>query len=182
VTHLCPVAVRLSVLPSCEGLSDERPSDVLGALPHRRPQRRSDKRAAPAGRSGPSPSTTANVTAANATRTAASTKRTAAGTKHTAAPAKRAPAARSRGARPATPQRSAPAAATRATPRRPERLRQPAQPAGVPPMPPRPGRPDQTTGRDILGIAAQAAAELAEIGLSVSARALRNAVGRLPRP
>jgi len=37
-------------------------------------------------------------------------------------------------------------------------------------------------GRDILGIAAQAAAELAEIGLSVSARVLRNAVSRLPRP
>jgi len=113
-----------------------------------------------------------------------------------------APAKRARGARPATPQRSAPtpatpqrsaptpatpqlsapATATRATPRRPERLRQPAQPAGVPPTPPRPGQPEETTGRDILGIAAQAAAELAEIGLSVSARALRNAVGRLPRP
>ena len=154
VTDWYPVAIRLTVLPSCGGLSDERPSDVLGALPHRRPQRRSDKRASPAGRSGASASTTA----------------------------KRAPAARSRGARPATPQRSAPATATRATPRRPERLRQPAQPAGVPPTPPRPGQPDQTTGRDILGIAAQAAAELAEIGLSVSARALRNAVSRLPRP
>jgi hypothetical protein len=69
------------------------------------------------------------------------------------------------------------------TPLRAERLRQPSQPAGAPPTPSRESRPnDQTTGRDILGIAAQAAAELAEIGLSVSARALRNAVGRLPRP
>jgi len=69
------------------------------------------------------------------------------------------------------------------TPLRAERLRQPAQPAGVPPTSRRESRPDdQTTGLDILGIAAQAAAELAEIGLSVSARALRNAVGRLPRP
>jgi hypothetical protein len=155
-------------------LSDERPSDVLGALPHRRPQRRSAKRAAPAGRSGPSG--TANGNAARPKRATASAERTT-------APAKRAPATpRSRGARPATPQRSAPATATRATPRRPERLHQPAQPAGGPPTPPRAGEPDQTTGRDILGIAAQAAAELAEIGLSVSARALRNAVSRLPRP
>ena len=38
--------VRLT--PSCECLSDERPSDVLGALPRRRPHRRSDKRPAPA--------------------------------------------------------------------------------------------------------------------------------------
>jgi hypothetical protein len=37
-------------------------------------------------------------------------------------------------------------------------------------------------GSDIVSTAVQAAAELAEIGLSVSARALRNAVSRLPRP
>jgi hypothetical protein len=151
------------MLPSCGGLSDERPSDVLGALPHRRPQRRSDKRAAPAARSGPT--TIANGTSASTKRTTASTKRAAASTKHPEA-------ARAHSPRPTT----------RATPRRPERLHQPAQPAGVPPTPPRPGVPDETTGRDILGIAAQAAAELAEIGLSVSARALRNAVSRLPRP
>jgi hypothetical protein len=36
--------------------------------------------------------------------------------------------------------------------------------------------------RHILGTAAQAAAELAEIGLSVGTRALRNAFSRLPRP
>jgi hypothetical protein len=70
----------------------------------------------------------------------------------------------------------------RATPRRrAPRLRQPAQPSGVPATPAsRP--PDQPTGRHILGTAAQAAAELAEIGLSVSARALRGVVDRLPRP
>lgn len=142
------------------GLSDERPSDVLGALPRRRPHRRSDKRAAPAG----------------ANRMAPTTKRT--GT-----PAKRAAAPRARGARPAQATPKAPMAEAQPTPLRAERLRQPSQPAGVPPTPSREGRPDdQTTGRDILGIAAQAAAELAEIGLSVSARALRNAVGRLPRP
>jgi hypothetical protein len=35
---------------------------------------------------------------------------------------------------------------------------------------------------EIFGTAVQAAAELAEIGLSVSARALRNAVSKLPKP
>jgi hypothetical protein len=38
------------------------------------------------------------------------------------------------------------------------------------------------TGADILGTAVHAVAELAEIGLSVSARALRSALSRLPRP
>jgi hypothetical protein len=37
-------------------------------------------------------------------------------------------------------------------------------------------------GAEVLGTAVQAAAELAEIGLSVSARALRGALSRLPRP
>ncbi len=147
--------------PSCGGLSDERPSDVLGALPRRRPHRRSDKRAAPAGAKRTAPTSQAHWNARQARRR------------------RRAP----RGARPAQATPKAPATEARPTPLRAERLRQPSQPAGVPPTPPRAGRPDdQTTGRDILGIAAQAAAELAEIGLSVSARALRNAVGRLPRP
>jgi len=37
-------------------------------------------------------------------------------------------------------------------------------------------------GANVLGTAVQAAAELAEIGLSLSARALRGALSRLPRP
>jgi hypothetical protein len=38
------------------------------------------------------------------------------------------------------------------------------------------------TGADVIGTAVHAAAELAEIGLSAGARALRNAVARLPKP
>jgi hypothetical protein len=72
-------------------------------------------------------------------------------------------------------------APTRAARRRPERLRQPAQPPGVPPTSDAP-RPEEPASRRLLGTAAQAAAELAEIGLTASARALRNAVARLPRP
>ncbi|MGH2884319.1 MAG: hypothetical protein ACRDPA_16770, partial [Solirubrobacteraceae bacterium] len=71
---------------------------------------------------------------------------------------------------------------TAATPRRrPPRLAQPAKPAGVPPTR-REAPPEESSGQHVLGTAAQAAAELAEIGLSVSARALRRVVDRLPRP
>jgi hypothetical protein len=42
--------------------------------------------------------------------------------------------------------------------------------------------PSFSAGTDILATAVQAAAELAEIGVTVSARMLRRAVSRLPRP
>jgi hypothetical protein len=35
---------------------------------------------------------------------------------------------------------------------------------------------------EIIGTAVQAVGELAEIGMALSARALRHALGRLPRP
>jgi hypothetical protein len=69
----------------------------------------------------------------------------------------------------------------------PTRLRQPARPEGTPAAP-RASEPararsfSSASGAEILGTAVQAAAELAEIGLSAGARALRNAVSRLPRP
>ncbi|MBV9197872.1 MAG: hypothetical protein JO168_27360 [Solirubrobacterales bacterium] len=62
-----------------------------------------------------------------------------------------------------------------------ERLRQPPQPGGTPP-PTGTRKPVPAGGAEILGTAVQAAAELAEIGLSLSARALRNALARLPKP
>jgi hypothetical protein len=152
-------------------VSEQRPSDVLGALPRRRPHRRSAKRGAPpeAGSgNGPKPTNDPKPTATKAVPTA--TK---------AAPRARKPAA----AKPAPPatKLTPPQAPSRATARRPQRLRQPAQPGGVPPT--SAGRPaDQPKSRHVLGTAAQAAAELAEIGLSMSARALRGVVDRLPRP
>jgi hypothetical protein len=62
---------------------------------------------------------------------------------------------------------------------KPTRLRQPAQPGGTPVAR---RKPVPSSSADVVGTAVQAAAELAEIGLSVSARALRRAVSRLPRP
>jgi hypothetical protein len=43
-------------------------------------------------------------------------------------------------------------------------------------------RPAPPSGSNALGTAVQAAAELAEIGLSLSTRAVRNALARMPRP
>jgi len=67
-----------------------------------------------------------------------------------------------------------------------------AAPAGDPvrvELPPTPGPATEASmdkpppaGAPILGTAVQATAELAEIGLSLSARALRGALSRLPRP
>jgi hypothetical protein len=155
-------------------VSDERPSDVLGALPHRRPQRRSDKRRAREPVRSESPSG-ANGSAAAGATTAERPPASGAPTPRAKSPERDAP----------TPETSVPASlptTPRATPRRRTTpLRQPAQPPGTPPAShERPA--DQVPGRHILGTAAQAAAELASIGLSLSARALRNAVDRLPRP
>ena len=129
-------------------------SDVLSALPHRRPHRRSDKRAARPAKA---------EAAAPAPRP-----------KKEAPRAKDAPRAKATSTRPATK----PTPATRPAPKR---LRQPAQPAGAPPSP-RSRASVPTTGADVLGTAVHAAAELAEIGLTAGARALRNAVARLPKP
>jgi hypothetical protein len=168
--------------PSCDAVSEQRPSDVLGALPRRRPQRRSAKRAAPAATPSAANGTEASAPGPAEPRPRTKAARSTAKPAATKPPAKTAPAAKPAPAakltQAAKPTPTAPRATAR---RRPPRLRQPAQPAGVPPTPREPP-PEESTGRHVLGTAAQAAAELAEIGLSVSARALRRVVDRLPRP
>lgn len=135
-------------------MSDDRPPEVLGALPRTRPHRRSQKRAgsAPNGAGG-----------------AVSLKPSGAAARTPPAP----PAARAARRRPA--QRRADKAA---------RLKQPAQPAGTPAArrgQPEPNR-RRAGALDVLGSAAQVGAELAEIALSLTARVLRGTVARLPRP
>jgi hypothetical protein len=111
----------------------------------------------------------------------------------TAAPKARATAASEARATTASEARATTASeAKAATPSsEPTRLRQPKQPGGTPsrgPAKPRPAArtpvrtPSPPKGGEILGTAVQAAAELAEIGLSAGARALRRAVSHLPRP
>jgi hypothetical protein len=148
--------------------SDERPSEVLGGLPRSRPHRRSEKRAAPAAKRTPTRTKAATPRPATANAKPAGAKSTASKPKQPAKP---------------TALRGQDGAANRRTTARPktERLRQPAQPAGTPNVS-RKRKPVPATGADILGTAVQAAAELAEIGLTVGARAIRRAVSRLPRP
>jgi hypothetical protein len=116
----------------------QRPTEVLGALPHRRPNRRSAKR----GASAPGYGEPAVDKPAESPSTDARSVRD-----------KRPAASPPPGERPAA--RTAPD----------------ADPA-----------PSLPRGREVVGTMVQAAAELAEIGLSASARAFREAVARLPRP
>jgi hypothetical protein len=138
-------------------MSERPPSDVLGALPHTRPHRRSDKRKSAAAATTPktTPKAAATTPKTTAAKRPATTKATAKATT-----------------------REAPVRAARRP--RPERLRQPAQPEGTPDA--HRSKKPPANGIDLVGTAVQAAAELAEIGISMSARAIRTAVSRLPRP
>jgi len=170
-------------------MNDERPSEVLGGLPRTRPHRRSDKRGARAQSApiGPEPATFVGQAPAPATpksQAAAKVK----------APAKRRAQTRPKATAPGTARAKAQASVEARSmpkaealgnqspaPAKGARLPQPGQPPGAPPAPAS-RRPASSGGVDILGTAVQAAAELAEIGLSSSARALRGAISRLPRP
>ena len=178
-------------------MSDERHSEVLGGLPRTRPHRRSDKRAATsAAAATPGPETTPAATkpAAKESRGQKAGGQKAGSQKAGSQKAGSEKASSQKSGRHkgdgqhAGGQRRAAAdtpAATGGT-----RLRQPAQPDGLPAQPrgtnrpaPRPSAPAAPPkGGEILGTAVQAAAEIAEIGLSAGARAIRRAVSRLPRP
>jgi len=180
----------------CVRMSDEHPSEVLGGLRHTRPHRRSEKRVA---RAAAGASSTAAVKAPKAAATAAprevppatatAAPREVPPVAATAAPRAVPPATATRSATtpiaaPRTTRRATPAAAPGATKRATRstsRVRQPAQPPGTPPAPSR-RRPTPAGGVDLLGSAVHVSAELAEIGISAGARALRGVVARLPRP
>lgn len=160
-------------------MSNDRPTGVLGALPRTRPHRRSEKRAG-AAMSAPAPEPVPASTRAPGTEPLpASTP--APGTEplpaSTPAPGRGGQTASAK----ADPPQLASALAETAEWPHPRPLRQPAQPQGVPTTPRKP-HPEPTSGPDILDTAVQAAAELAEIGLTLSARAIRRAVARLPKP
>ncbi|HTX30576.1 MAG TPA: hypothetical protein VMD09_04280 [Solirubrobacteraceae bacterium] len=154
-------------------MTDDHSSDLLSALPRSRPHRRSAKRPA---REAPAREPEAQQATREAPQPAA--KKT---TRAKATPATRA----AKSPRPAAAKASKPAPSTPAKPRstaaKPKRLPQPAQPRGVP-RAKRGARPEPSTEFPVLRTAVQAAAELTEIGVTLSAKALRRVVGRLPRP
>ncbi|HWF50974.1 MAG TPA: hypothetical protein VG294_10075 [Solirubrobacteraceae bacterium] len=146
-------------------MSDDRPSEVLGALPRTRPHRRSEKRAAPAPtRAAPAPPARPPARSARPTEPTTSLRQ--------AKSARRPAAVKS------TP--ASPGATKRATPA-PSRVRQPAQPPGTP-RATRSRPPIPAAGADLISSAVNVTAELAEMGISAGARALRGVVARLPRP
>jgi hypothetical protein len=153
-------------------MSDEPQPGVIGSLPRTRPHRRSDKRAAaPAG----APPVDAQSAAEPAVVKAAAAKRPPAATA-----AKRAPAATKpkRAAKATAQAKHAPAAPRKLHAVKPARAASPTTPTVA--ARPEPAPADAPHG--VLETAVQAAAELAEIGLHASARALRRAASRLPRP
>jgi hypothetical protein len=161
---------RTLSLAMIEAMSEKRQPGVIGSLPSTRPHRRSGKRAAP----GSPADATAPASASPA--------------------AKATPAAQPEAGK---PQRAKPAAArTQAADRSRTRTRAAARNqaatqasgAGAPPGRPVSPAPDPALPAPVpvspgaLQTAVEAAAELTEIGLRASARALRVALSRLPKP
>ena len=162
-------------------MADQKHSEVLGALPRSRPHRRSAKRP-PRANGSAVETTTATETAPPKKAKRATTASPKATSPKAASPKATSPKATRRTATPSRPtsKRSEPNAARRAKPRT-DPLRQPPQPRGIPSQPRSPVPPSSHKPQ-VLGTVVQATAELTEIGLSLSARALRRVVGRLPRP
>jgi hypothetical protein len=172
-------------------MADKPQAGVLASLPRTRPHRRSAKRS-PAGLAQESAQAPAEPTPTEAKFVPAKPKRPA----KTAAKAR---TAKTAAAKPADKARTAKARTTKGAAAKPagkgqtasQTRRAPAaqsgrghhtQPRTQAPRPAggKPPAPDPATGP--LGTAVQAAAELAEIGMMASARALRGALSRLPRP
>jgi hypothetical protein len=152
-----------------EAMSEKRQPGVIGSLPSTRPHRRSGKRATPGSPAAATAPTSARPTARAkppAQPEATATLKPAAKPEATATLK---PPATAKPAR-AKPAAARTQAAQRARTRAPSPARDPAPPAPAP------------TSPGALQTAVEAAAELTEIGLRASARALRVALSRLPKP
>jgi hypothetical protein len=134
--------------------------DVFGSLPNARPQRRSAKRD-------------------RAAATAKAAKPQAAKGRPPAA-AKAAPAAAKAGSAAKPRATAAKPRATHAAKGRPATAPSEIPPAGY--ATPRPDDDGVPRGADLVTTAVMAAGELAQIGLAAGGRALKSALGRLPRP
>jgi hypothetical protein len=163
-------------MPSSDPETSGTERDVMTSLPRTRPARRSAKRDRPARAApGTTPPEAPDAAAATDTparaRSRAATKAT--GTRATGGAAK--PRAASRRTTTAGTRTRAAAAPT-AEP--PEAV---VPPAGYATAPPDPGRrgPDPFA---LVTTAVQATGEIAQIGATLWAQAVRSAIGRLPRP
>jgi hypothetical protein len=136
-------------------MADDPPRDVLSGLPRSRPVRRSPKRAGSSDR----PADAAGAPPAPAPERRRATTRAAAADERTAAAGRRA---------------ATPAAQDTAT--------------GRPPVPPAGwATPSEAAGATLAGVelvttVVRAVGELAQIGVAVGSEAVRQLLGRLPRP
>ena len=166
--------------PMAEESKDTPTSGVISNLPRHRPHRRSDKRRPP-GEGRPAQNGAREPRAGKApgpqrSAPAGAQRSAAAGAQRSASTGPRAP----KGAPPprSARERIGATAGAKTRPAGPS-----ARPRPTPPPPPaqeRPGGPP--SGTELLGTVVQAAGELAEIGLTLGAQAVKNAVKRLPRP
>jgi hypothetical protein len=148
--------------------------DVFGSLPNTRPQRRSARRERAGAKATPAGSEAASGGAAAKAKPAGRTKPSARASAATQAK----PAARAKPAAQAAPPRAtASKPAAQAAPPR-------ATASDIPPAGYATPRGDDGVphGAELVATAVQAAGELAQIGLAVGGRALKSALGRLPRP
>jgi hypothetical protein len=151
--------------------------DVFGSLPNTRPQRRSARRERAGAETKPAAAKPAAQAPAAGAKPAARAK-----------PAAQAPAAGAKPAARAKPAAQAPAAGAKpAAQARPAAEAAPPRAAtsNIPPAgyaTPRGNDDGVPRGAELVTTAVQAAGELAQIGLAAGGRALKSALGRLPRP
>jgi hypothetical protein len=176
----CGRIMAMASSDSSSGGNGDR--DVFGSLPNTRPQRRSARRDRAGAKAKPAVSGQASAGAAAKEKAPARTKPTAepGAAAQASAGARAKPAARAGAAAPAKaapPRASTSKSATDATPPR-------ATTSNIPPAGYATPRGDDGVphGAELVSTAVQAAGELAQIGLAAGGRALKSALGRLPRP
>jgi hypothetical protein len=156
--------------------------DVFGSLPNTRPQRRSARRDRAGAKAKPATSAQAKAGARAAKPQPAAKAKPAAQAKPR--PAARAePAARGQraaSAKPAAPAKPAASAKPAAEAAPPRTTASQIPPAGY--ATPHADDDGVPRGTELVTTAVQAAGELAQIGLAAGGRALKSALGRLPRP
>jgi hypothetical protein len=164
--------------------------DVFGSLPNTRPQRRSARRDRAGTKAKPAAGTAASQTEAAGAEPAAGAKpgaqpKPAAQAKSAARATSAARAKPTGGVKPAA--RAKPASRAKSAAQAQPAAKASSPRAGTSKIPPAgyatPRDDDGVPhGAELVTTAVQAAGELAQIGLAVGGRALKSALGRLPRP
>ena len=172
----CGRIMAMASSDSSSGGNGDR--DVFGSLPNTRPQRRSARRDRAGAKAKPATSAQAKAGAGAAKpRPAAKAKPAAQAKPRPAARAE--PAARAQRAAAAKPAAGGkPAASAKAA--APRTTASQIPPAGY--ATPHADDDGVPRGTELVTTAVQAAGELAQIGLAAGGRALKSALGRLPRP